>query len=351
MYINMNNLIPISVFILSAVITWIAGVWLTRATDAIDSKFKLGSDFGGLLILGVITGLPEAAITITAAIEHNFGIVIGTLIGGIALQTVILSIFDAKMKIKNPLTFAAASLTLVLEAAMVIIVTVAAVIAIRTPVIIPGTSISMASLLILVMWLIGLWLVFKARNGLPWQVHAPEGNPGRGHHERRLVINHPTFAKASNFKIFSVLTLSAIAIIIAGYGLATTGETIATDFGINTGLFAATFIALAAALPNISTGIASINIGDYKLAISDVFGNNAFLPALFIVADIIAGRAVVQAAAANDIWFAAMGVLLTSVYIIGLIVRSKKMTLRMGYDSIIVIVLYFVGIIALSLTS
>jgi cation:H+ antiporter len=216
----MNTLVTLTVFLASAVITWVAGIWLTRATDAIDTKFKLGSAFGGLLILGVITSLPEAAVIVTAALQSHYDIVIGTLIGGVAIHTVVLTILDRRMKIDQPLTFSAASLTLVLEACMVIIVTVAAVIAIRTPAVIPGTSLSLTSALILGFWVLGLWIVYRARNGLPWRAEAVEATPGRAHHERRLVINHPTFKKASNFKLYSIFFTASTATIIAGYGLA-----------------------------------------------------------------------------------------------------------------------------------
>ncbi|MGE5327831.1 MAG: sodium:calcium antiporter [Thiobacillus sp.] len=344
----MNSMAALLVFIASAVITWIAGIWLTRVTDAIDAKFKLGSAFGGLLILGVITSLTEAVVVITASLNHNYDIVIGTVIGGVAIHTAFLALFDARMKVDQPLTFAAASLTLVLEACMVIIVAVAAILAIRTPAVIQGTNFSLISLLILVFWIFGLWLVYKSRNGLPWRAQAIAANPGRGHHERRLVVNHPTFQGASSLKITSVFILSSIATIGAGYGLAVTGGEVASTLGIGSGLFAATFIAFAGALPNISTGIESIKIGDYKLAMSDIFGANAFMPALLIVADILAGRAVIQSASPADIWFAAMGALLTSVYIIGLIVRHNKQIFKMGYDSLIVLVLYVVGLVMLS---
>lgn len=344
----MSNLGLILAFCFSALITWVAGIWLARSTDAIDTRYRLGSAFGGLLILGVITSLPEAAVTVTAALQHHYDIVIGTLIGGIALQTVVLSILDARMKVKRPLTFAAASLTLVLEACLVIIVTVAAVLAIRTPAIINGTNVSFASLLILLLWLVGLWIVYKARNGLPWHAEAFEATPGREHHERSQVINHPSFQKSSIAKAFTVLGIASLATVVAGYGLATFGGELATAYGIGSGLFAATFIALAGALPNISTGIESIDIGDYQLAMSDIFGGNAFMPALFIVADLLAGKAVIQSASPSDIWFAAMGALLTGVYIIGLIVRPKKQFFGIGYDSLLVIVLYFVGIIVLA---
>jgi cation:H+ antiporter len=340
----MATLIILAEFIIFSIIVWVAGIWLVHSTDAIDSKYKLGSAFGGLLILGIVTSLPEIAVVVTAATQQHYDIIIGTLLGGIAIQTVVLAIFDYKSGSKRPISFSAASLTLVLEASFVVLVTVASLIAIRTPVIVPGTVISLASVSIVVLWLIGLWIVFKARNGLPWKAEAIDATPGRKHHERRAVINHPALRSANMTKIFGLLAAASIATLIAGYGLATTGAELSSIFHINGGIFAATFIALVGALPNISTGLASVKIGDYSLAMSDIFGGNAFMPALFVICDIISGNAVLRNASPTDIWFAALGILLTTVYIISLIVRPKRVYLRLGIDSIFVVLLYAVGV-------
>ena len=337
-------------FLASAAVIWIAGIWLTRTTDAIDAKYKLGSAFGGLLILGIATSLPEIAIVVSAAIAHHYDIIIGTLLGGIAIQTVVISLFDARMKVDSPLTFSAASLTLVLEAVIVILVAVASIIAIKTPVVI-GSRVSLASALIFILWIFGLWLIFRARNGLPWRSEAIQAHPGREHHERRAVINHPYLRNASKAKVFVILGITAVAILVAGVELQSSGTQLASAWGIGAGLFAATFIAFASALPDISTGFTSVDIGDYKLAMSDIFGANAFMPALFIICDLIAGHAVLQHASPSDIWFAALGVLLTGIYIIGLVVRPKRTYFRMGIDSIVVLSVYILGLVALTLTT
>ena len=53
----------------------------------------------------------------------NVGVAVGNLLGGIALQTVVLVALDAfGVRGRRPLTFMAASLTLVLEAALVMAV-------------------------------------------------------------------------------------------------------------------------------------------------------------------------------------------------------------------------------------
>ena len=113
-------------------------------------------------------------------------------------------------------------------------------------------------------------------------------------------------------------------------------------------MFGATILAAATALPELSTGLAAVRLGDHQLAMSDIFGGNAVLPALVIFADLIGGKPALPLAHTTDVWIACLGVLLTAVYIAGMVLRPTKTFLRMGYDSIAVIVLYAIGIVGLA---
>jgi len=106
-------------------------------------------------------------------------------------------------------------------------------------------------------------------------------------------------------------------------------------------------LAAATSLPELSTGLASIKLGDYQLAMSDIFGGNAFLPTLFLLATLLSGEAVLPQAHRTDIYLAGLGVLLTTVYIYGLIFRPRRLLLNMGADSLIVLVLYALGVLGL----
>src|SRR5918912_1212293 len=116
-------------------------------------------------------------------------------------------------------------------------------------------------------------------------------------------------------------------------------------------LFVATALAAATALPELSTGLTSTRLGDYQLAISDIFGGNAFLPVLFLVATLLSGSAVLPRAHASDVYLTALGALLTVIYMVGLVFRPRRQWLRMGPDSLAVLVAYAIGITGLVFVS
>ena len=109
-------------------------------------------------------------------------------------------------------------------------------------------------------------------------------------------------------------------------------------------LFGATFLAASTSIPEVSTGITAIRIGDYDMALSDIFGGNAFLPVLFLLASLLSGESVLPYAQNTDVHLASLGILLTSICIFGLVTRPKQRHARLGLDSWLVLIVYIVGI-------
>ena len=70
----------VGLFTVAAAATWVAGMALSKTTDALDVRFDLGSELGGLLLLSVAGSLPELAITISAAAQGHLGLAAGNLL-------------------------------------------------------------------------------------------------------------------------------------------------------------------------------------------------------------------------------------------------------------------------------
>lgn len=336
------------VFAAAAAVIWVAGIQLSKQTDVLDDRLHLGSALGGLILLAIATNLPEIAITVSAALSNNLGVAVGNILGGIAIQTVVLVILDVLgTRGTDPLSYKAASLTLVIEAVTVVAVLGVVIAGSQMPGSLVAFRLTPAAVLIAVIWILGLILVQRSQKGLPW--HHQGDAPGaqdqpKGHSKKKATQGNRHISTGKSALIFAVAALATLA---AGVVLERSGDAIAGHIGLSGVLFGATFLALATSLPEISTGLASVKQCDYKLAFSDIFGGNAFLPVLFLVAVVITGKPVLPQAQATDIYLTALAILLTLTYLLGLLFRPKRKRLGMGTDSLVVLILYLVGVAGL----
>ena len=350
MLASLSLSVLILIFVAAAAVVWVAGIFISNTTDVLQMRSGLGEALGGLIFLAISTNLPEIAITSSAAMSDNLGIAIGNILGGIAIQTVVLVILDAfGVRGSHPLTYQAASLVLVLEGTLVIAVLTVAVMGTQLPSSLVFGRVAPGGLLIAALWVFGIYLLGKARTDLPWQEkgEAPGGQvapPGHSKAQKDQEAQRKGISTARATLVFSV---ASVATLVVGVVLEQSGSAIAEQVGIDGVLFGSTVLAAATALPEVSTGLTSVKLGDYKLSVSDIFGGNAFLPVLFLVASLLSGRAVLPQAQNTDLYLTGLGMLLTTVYLCGLIFRPRRRFFRMGIDSLTVLILYALGLAGL----
>lgn len=110
-------------------------------------------------------------------------------------------------------------------------------------------------------------------------------------------------------------------------------------------LFGATFLAASTSIPEVSTGITCA--WAITSLPSATFSGATLLPVLFLLASLLSGQSVLPYAQNTDVYLASLGVVLTSVYLFGLVTRPQKRAARLGLDSWLVLAAYVIGIAGL----
>ncbi len=132
----------------------------------------------------------------------------------------------------------------------------------------------------------------------------------------------------------------AVLILGAGFLLSQPGDPIAKQIGLSKSLVRLVLVGLATSLPELSSIIAAVRIRRCEMAAGDVFGTNLFNITLIFIADLsYPGDPVLAQAGAFEAVAALAGLVVTGVFVIGLLKRKDKSAARMGYDSLAAIVL------------
>ena len=326
----------IIIFLIATIAIWVSGIKLTKAIDAITTHYNLSGAFGGMVFLAIVTNLPEIAITAVAAYKRDYDIAISNLLGGIAIQTVVLVLIDIfGVGRSAPLTLKGHSKILIIEGVTLIFILCVVIIANQFSANILYFRTTPFEWIILFIWLGTILLISNLAR--------KRKNNKLTEEESQLRLPKNKF-KGSIRAAFIVLIVGAIITLTAGWALTITGEQLASRWGMSGILFGATILALCTALPEISTGIASAKIRDYNMAVSDIFGGNAFLPVLFLMASFISGEAILPGLKPSDIYLTVLGIILTGIYMIGMLIHSNRQIFRMGIDSLIVVIVYLLGL-------
>jgi cation:H+ antiporter len=142
-----------------------------------------------------------------------------------------------------------------------------------------------------------------------------------------------------------LLALGGFALIVlaAGWTVAIVGEALAEQTGLGVSFIGFTLLSIATSLPEISTATSAVRNGNYSLAYSNVFGSNAFDIALLLPVALIYQGLLFEDVPNSILFAAGLGILMTCVFLWGLLERRDWTILRMGWDSVTVMILWLLG--------
>lgn len=359
-FINLESLSlfwAIVLFVVSGVVVWIAGTKLTKTADDLATQTGLGRAFIGTLLLGGITSLPEIATTITAALQSKAGLAISNLLGGISMQVTILTIVDFSFG-KKPLSSSSSHIVIFMQGVALILLLALA----GAFMLVPTFSIfhiGANSFFILLLFLCSLYFVhhYNSMQWLPYRSGIVENLESGISHLQEQLKNTQSEKEKEEAKISAAhywkkhwlkFLIPSLFILVAGYSVVRTSEVIARETGLSANFAGLVLVAITTSLPEITTTLGSIRLKRYDMAISNIFGTNLFDIALIFVADVFYFKGSIFNELDQFTLFATfLGIVLTAVYMIGISVRSQKQILGIGYDSLIVLLTYLLGIFTL----
>ena len=79
-------------FFAAAAVVLVAAYFLALSADGIAEATGLGRSFVGVLLVSIVTTLPEASVTVTAAMRKSYGLVIGNIYGSCAFNLFVIPI-------------------------------------------------------------------------------------------------------------------------------------------------------------------------------------------------------------------------------------------------------------------
>jgi cation:H+ antiporter len=335
-----------AIFAASAVVAWTAGARVAGHADALARTTGLGHAVIGLLLLAGVTSLPEIAVTVTASATGNAQLAVNNLLGSVAMQVALLAVADAVIG-RDALTSVLPDPVVLLQVALntLVLGLVAAAVTVGDRALF-GSGVGAWSCALLLAYVGAVWLISKSQGRHSWVVDR-DACPARGMRQRHADDDGEPGHSLRGL----VLRIAAggAAILVAGFLLSKTGEAIATQTGLGQSLGGFLLVAVATSLPEASTVIASVRLGRYVMAVSDIFGTNLFNGGLLFVVDAVyRGGPVLNEVGDFAAFAALLGVIVSALFLVGLIERRDKTVLRMGYDSLAVLAAYGAGVGLLS---
>lgn len=330
-------ILNLSIFAVAGLIVWFAGVRLSTYADALSVRTRLSQAFLGIALLGVATSLAEVATTISAASIGNADLVSGNLFGGVALQITVLAIVDL-MVVRGALTYFTPSAVLLFQGTMLLLMLSLALAggAIGEPFVILGVGVT--SVLLAGGYLVTLRISMDEKYLPRWH---PVDQPAPIDKTERV---EPEGAPPGR-KLYWYIGFAVLLIFAAGWLLAQTGDAIAQQTNLGAGFVGAALVAAATSLPELSTALTAARQGNHEMAVSNILGTNCLEVALFFIGDLFFARGAILAEMNRSAFVAGtLGLIVTCIFLIGLLERRNRTVLGMGVDSLAVLITYLVGL-------
>jgi cation:H+ antiporter len=339
----------LAAFAVATAVVWLAGDRLARYGEIIADRTRLGQAFIGTLLLGVTVSLPEMTLSAVAAALGNAELAVNSILGGIGMVMVALAITDLVVG-EEPLSVDVQHPVVLLGGAMVIMMlTVTGGGIAAGDRLLPGVGVAGAWTTILAgLFIASVVFVKILQRYHPWTPDSvPEATHAGEQPSPSDAVEDDLAARGLGW-VICLTTLAAAGVFVAGTVLALSADALAVQTGLGAGFIGLIFGGIATSLPELSTTISAVRLKQYEMTFSDAWGTNLTSLALLLLADILyEGGPILNEVGRFSIFAVLLGTGLTTIYLAGLVARPERAFLRMGVDSVAVLVVSTLGFVIL----
>ena len=333
----------IGVFLLATGVTVVCSVRLAGVGDILADRTGWGEAFFGAVLFGLVTSLSGIVMTAAGAAADQPELAYGNAVGGIAAQTVAITVADAFHRQAN-LEHAAASVQNMMFGCLLIVLLGIALMAAFSPDV-TVLGVHPASAALLALYAGGLRLI-RGQGAPMWRAVPTKETladvPAEDDGDDAL-------AARGTRLLWTEFAAAAMLVAVSGWAVAHAAEGIVEGTGLSAGLVGAVFMGVVNALPETVTSIAAVRRGALTLAIAAIIGGNCLDALNLVVGDVAyRGGSLFHAATPAQLFLTSGALVMTAVLLGGLLVRQRAGWLRVGFDGVVLITLYLatVGVLA-----
>jgi cation:H+ antiporter len=323
-------------FILCLAVILFAGTKLAQYGDAIAEKTGLGRIWIGLVLIAVITTMPELATSVSSvALVHSADLALGTLLGSCCFNLSILALLDI-LHSRTPVLSVASPRHVITAGwgALLIAIAAASIIAGGRFSFLALGWVGIPSIVILILYLLGMWWIFRRERGQ------------RLHTAPTTALQYDKFTTRTVWIRFA---LAAAAVIAAGIWLSFIGDEISRTTGWGGTFVGSLFLAITTSAPELVVAITALRMGAVDLAVADILGANMLDIAMIVPVDLAQGQGFVLSSVSRDnLIVASVAVMMSLLVMAGLRFRRRRKVFRVAsWYTPLLIALYILGAYAL----
>ena len=315
-------------FIVCIIIIFFSGKRVAKYGDIIADKTGLGGVWTGLILIALVTSLPELFTGISAILIVDApDLTIGDILGANAFNLFNLALLDIIRQNGSILTAVSSSHRLTGWASFILVSIVAASVFISHHFFTMSLGwIGWYTPIIIALYLLSLRKIYLSEQGQP---STPKVTPGN--------------EKETAGRVYLHFTISAVFIIGAGIWLAIIGDEIATVTGWGGKFVGSLLLAFTTSLPEITVSIIAMRIGATDMAVANMIGSNLFNITIIPVTDMLYRKSPILAAVSPSHLVTASAVaLMTLLFIAGLHLKPKR-RFRLSWWNCIMVTLFLLS--------